>query len=118
LCEVTTHIRGLLYGNNQQTVEKIKQKHEVQKEYADMMLDNFPEKVYMFWSPYVPVGYMTEHLGEIDSLELVINKDYTSCVEEMKQLASENTNDLGNPFFKSFANFRALKISDSLHHNC
>ncbi|QHE51691.1 hypothetical protein [Pontibacillus sp. HMF3514] len=100
LCEVTTHIRGLYYGNNQQTVEKIKQKHGVQKEYADMMLQNFPEKVYMFWSPYVPVGYMTEHLGEIDSLELVINQDYTACVEEMKQLASENTNDLGNPFLR------------------
>ncbi|WP_052659437.1 hypothetical protein [Bacillus alveayuensis] len=28
LCEVT-NIRGLLYGNSQMTVEKIKQKHEV-----------------------------------------------------------------------------------------
>ena len=35
LCEVTTHIRGLLYKNNQETVARIKRKHKRQKEYAE-----------------------------------------------------------------------------------
>ncbi|GAA0595148.1 hypothetical protein GCM10009001_09090 [Virgibacillus siamensis] len=101
LCEVTTHIRGLLYGSNKTTVEKIKQKHKNQKDYADAMLNNFPNKVFMLWSPYVPVGYITENLRSIETLELVINQDYTSCVNEMKHIASKNTNDLGNPFLRT-----------------
>jgi len=32
LCEITTHIRGLLYVNNRQTVERIDKKHQMQKE--------------------------------------------------------------------------------------
>ena len=87
LCEVTTHISGLLYTNNQ-------------KEYAEKMLGNFSKKIFMFWSPYVPEGYITKHLREIETLELVLNKDYTACVEEMRQVAKQHTNDLGNPFLR------------------
>jgi hypothetical protein len=101
LCEVTTHIRGLLYGNNEKTVEKIIQKHCVQKEYAHLLLSDFKIIKYMLWSPYVPEGYITKHLGEIESLELVINKDYTRCINEMRSLAAKNTNDLGNPFLRT-----------------
>ncbi|WP_200894700.1 hypothetical protein [Bacillus alveayuensis] len=63
LCEVTTHIRGL-----HTTVEKIKQKHEVQKEYAELLLKDFPNRIYMFWSPYVLEGYITTELRKIDPL--------------------------------------------------
>lgn len=101
LCEVTTHIRGLLYRNNEYTVEKIKQKHRVQQEYADLLLENFPEKVFMLWSPYVPEGYITQNLKKVDTLNLVINKDYTKCIQEMKKVAAQNTNDLGNPFLRT-----------------
>jgi hypothetical protein len=101
LCEVTTHIRGLLYINNEKTVEKIKQKHCVQKEYAKLILSDFQTIKYMLWSPYVPEGYITKHLREIKSLELVINKDYSKCINEMRVLAANNTNDLGNPFLRT-----------------
>ena len=30
LCEVTTHIRGMLYKNNRETVDRIKRKHSHQ----------------------------------------------------------------------------------------
>lgn len=50
LCEVTTHIRGLLYGDNKKTVQKIRQKHEVQKEYAYTILKDFHNIVFMLWS--------------------------------------------------------------------
>lgn len=55
----------------------------------------------MFWSPYVPKGYLTNNLKEIESLQLVINNDYTKCVDEMRVFAGNNTNDLGNPFLRT-----------------
>ncbi len=60
LCEVTTHIRGLLYKNNKETVERIAKKHQRQKEYAEKFLNNFETVFYQFWSPVVPKGYITE----------------------------------------------------------
>lgn len=101
LCEVTTHIGGLLYENNKRTVEKILQKHNAQKEYVIEVLNKFPNIVYMFWSPYVPIGYVTTELQKIARLELVINKDYTKCINEMRKIAASKKNDLGNPFLRT-----------------
>ena len=61
LCEVTTHVRGLLYGDNQETVQRIERKHENQRRYADTHLKNFDPQ-FTFWSPYVPKGYLTTKL--------------------------------------------------------
>lgn len=41
----------------------------------------------MFGSPYVPEGYITKYLREIETFELVMNKDYTACIEKMRQVA-------------------------------
>ena len=41
LCEVTTHIRGLLYVDNKTTIKKIKEKHERQKDYSKNHLKDF-----------------------------------------------------------------------------
>jgi len=102
LCEVTTHISGLLYGSgNQSTVEKIKAKHQRQKEYAEKNLSNFPNKRYMFWSPVVPKGYITTELARIDGLELIVNGTYAKCVDELRAIAKNTTNDMGNPFFRT-----------------
>ena len=108
LCEVTTHIRGLLYKDNKTTIIKIKNKHERQKEYAKERLSNFKSHKFMFWSPVVPVGYLTEHLDEIKSLESVINGEYKKRIEELRELASKTTHDARNPFF------RMLQITEHL----
>ena len=100
LCEVTTHIRGVLYKNNQETVSRIKKKHKRQKEYADKQLANFKNHVFMFWSPVVPVGYITEHLNEIESLEKIINGEYRKRIEQLRLLAKNTTHDSRNPFFR------------------
>ena len=100
LCEVTTHIRGLLYKDNKTTVARIKQKYQKQKEYAKEYLADFPSRHFMFWSPVVPKGYITEELGKIKGLELVINSEYTSCVNELRQMAKIMSNDTVNPFFQ------------------
>ena len=100
LCEVTTHIRGLLYENNQETVSRIKKKQQRQKEYAKNYLTNFKNHKIMFWSPVVPVGYITEHLGNIEGLELVINGEYKKRIEKLRELAGKTTHDARNPFFR------------------
>jgi len=48
LCEVTTHITGLLYKDNKTTIEKIKIKHKKQKEYANKYLPGFLKRHFMF----------------------------------------------------------------------
>jgi Holliday junction resolvase-like predicted endonuclease len=100
LCEVTTHIRGLLYKNNRETVARITKKHERQKWYAQLYLSNFEVIRYMFWSPVVPVGAVTEGLSQLPELELIINVNYTEKVRELEALAKDSTHDAGNPFFR------------------
>lgn len=100
LCEVTTHIRGLLYSSNQDSVARVARKHERQQHYAAKYLDNFSNIRYQFWSPVVPKGYLTENLAKIETLELVINGEYKQRIDELRQLASKVTYDARNPVFR------------------
>jgi len=100
LCEVITHIRGVLYKDNITTVNKINIKYERQKEYANKYLSGFPKRYFMFWSPVVPKGYITEELEKIDGLDLIINNRYAQRIDELREKAKELTNDVGNPFFR------------------
>ncbi|MBN1584467.1 MAG: hypothetical protein JXA89_27425 [Anaerolineae bacterium] len=107
ICEVVTHLDGIKYGNNATTIERIKKKHERQRDYAREHLSDF-EPVFMLWSPVVPVGYLTEYLGAIKTLELCINGTYSECIDELRDQARSTTRDAGNPFF------RALQILEHL----
>ena len=100
LCEVTTHILGMLYKDNRTTVERIAKKHENQRSYAQEYLKNFHHFRYMLWSPRVPRGYITEHLTEIEGLELVINGAYGQRIAELQALAARTTHDTGNSAFR------------------
>ena len=102
LCEVTTHIRGTLYKDNSTTVERITKKNERQKNYAQKYLQNFPHHRFMFWSPVVPEGYITNRLKSIDGLELVINSEYAKCVDELREKAQVLTHETNNPFLGCF----------------
>ena len=82
LCEVTTHIRGLLYKDNKESIKRITRKHQNQQNYANARLTDF-EPVFMFWSPNVPKGYLTEQLANISTLELVINSEYKCRVKKL-----------------------------------
>ena len=108
LCEVTTHIRGLLYTNNRTTIERVKQKHQRQRDYAKRYLGDFKVHKFMFWSPVVPVGYLTENLNKIDGLDLVINGSYRDRVGQLRDRARTEAHDTGNPFF------RAMQITEHL----
>lgn len=102
LCEVTTHIRGVLYGDGaDDTVKRIASKYKrQQKYYDDTLKDNFKRVHYMFWSPVVPIGKVTSELSKIKGLELVINEEYTKRVDELRKKSVELTNDVGNPAFR------------------
>lgn len=99
VCEVTTHIRGLLYKDNRTTVERIAKKHARQKRYAAQYLKTFRSE-FMFWSPVVPRGYITSHLEQLEDLQLVINGEYKKRIEALSELAQNTTHDARNPVFR------------------
>ena len=100
LCEVTTHIRGLKYGNSAKTLQKVKDKYKRQKQYAKKYLKTFPNIRYMFWSPNVPVGVLTKGLNKLKGLELYINGKYKLCITDLMYEAAIATHDARNPFFR------------------
>lgn len=90
LCEVTTHLEGLLIGKGyESTIKKIREKHEWQVEYAQKQLRAFTP-VYQFWSPWVPEGALLRGLEQISGLQLVVNSEYTRRVEKLKAKAREH----------------------------
>lgn len=99
LCEVTTHIRGIQYGDQRTTIERIKKKYHRQQQYGAKYLSDFSRQ-HMFWSPVVPKGFLTNALSEIDGLQCVINGEYKRRVGELQVLAAETTHDARNPVFR------------------
>jgi hypothetical protein len=100
LCEVTTHLGGLLYGTYETTITRIQEKFNRQKRYARKHLRDFTDIHFMFWSPVVPEGGLTERLSKMGGLEVVINQAYTRCVRELEEAARATTRDTGNPVFR------------------
>jgi len=109
ICEVTTHILGLNYGDYQKTIKRVKEKHQRQKEYVKKYLEDFHEIHFMFWSPIVPEGSLTNELKQMEKLELVVNKEYTKCIDELKEKAKKIASDIGNPFFRSLQILERLR---------
>lgn len=110
LCEVTTHIKGLNYGGNPETLARVKKKFLKLKEYARTYLaPRFKHHKFMFWSPVVPVGYLTKGLAEIDGLELVINGVYKRRAHLLMDIASREKQDTGNPVFRVLQILGALR---------
>ena len=99
LCEVTTHIKGLLYVDNKTTLDRVTKKFRRQQLYAKQYLGNFKKPRFMFWSPVVPKGFLTENLARIEGLELILNQNYRECVDRLRTRARSETHPTGNPFF-------------------
>src|SRR6266849_4060802 len=108
VCEVTTHILGLLYKNNAESVARVRRKHLRQRRYAKRFLKSFDTHKFMFWSPVVPVGYLTTHLNKIDGLDVVINGRYKGCIDKLRLLAKKHAHETQNP------SFRVLQILEHL----
>ena len=67
---------------------------------------------YMFWSPVVLKGKLTEAFNkneEFKGLIFVINEKYNKCIEELRGKAKELSNDTGNPAFRLLQIIEHLK---------
>lgn len=100
LCEVTTHLDGLLIGGGgEATIAKLTDKHARQKLYAErhLHLPDFNAR-FMFWSPVVRPGLIAPLRGI--GFELFINSMYRDAIDELRELASSSTSDANNPAFR------------------
>lgn len=79
---------------------RVAAKHERQKAYATKYLSNFENHHFQFWSPVVPVGYLTTNLAQISGLELIINGEYKRRIEQLRERAKKETHDARNPVFR------------------
>lgn len=100
LCEVVTHLRGYRFGGStSKAVDRVLRKHRLQTRYAKENLPGFDHQ-YMFWSPRVAVGPLSEGLGKIEKLELVINEDYSRRIEELREEARKDPRATSNSAFR------------------
>lgn len=106
LCEVATHLRGLLYGNNNaDTLARIN--HKI-KRAAAFAATHFPgrEPVFMLWAPIVSRG-LSRSLSAIQeksiegiTLNFIINREYTACIRRLRNIARDNIKTTDEPAFR------------------
>ena len=63
----------------------------------------------MFWSPYVPEGYLTTRLAEIEGLQVIINRECKRRVDTLMGKARKERQDTGNPVFRVFQLLGSLR---------
>jgi hypothetical protein len=107
LCEVITHIRGVLYGSGYAaTVSKIRDKVGRARDFAAA---TFPGQEHRFeiWSPIVPSGAVKlfDELAEAYSSEdldvqFVVNERYTERVQELVTHARGSTKATSEPAYR------------------
>ena len=100
LCEVATHILGMLYsGKTGDSIAKVRKKFKNQKKFAKKQLGNFKNIHFQFWAPKV-ITSRAKELYKIRGLESVINQDYTTKVNQLRAEAKQITKVVNNPAFR------------------
>jgi len=116
--EVTTHLGGMTYGGNTQTVEKIRSKLARAQKFA---ADRFPdyEHYYEIWSPRVPEGQMTaafdrmtEEFPSEGRLTFVINKTYGDRIQQLVEIARTNEKSTSDPAFRLLQVLARVRTTD------
>jgi hypothetical protein len=107
LCEVITHIRGVLYGSGYAaTIAKIRDKVGRARDFAAV---TFPGDVhrYEIWSPIVPSGAVRQfdELAEAFSseeldVEFIVNDRYTARVQELVNHARGSSKATNEPAYR------------------
>lgn len=105
--EVTTHLDGMTYGGNKQTVAKVRDKLIRAQRFAQ---DKFPDDQHHFqvWSPRVAVGAMTiefeamsaEFEARGERLAFVVNRSYGDAVQRLIDVAQTNGKATSDPAFR------------------
>jgi len=107
LCEVATHLRGLLYGDsNAATVERVSHKIKLAAAFAAA---NFPDRepVFILWAPTVSWGLVRE-LARLQAdpfareiaIKFIFNHDYTACIRRLRDVARHNIKTTDEPAFR------------------
>lgn len=136
VCEVVTHLDGNLYSGEpnterwtdytdndayQYSLEKLWAKFTNDYQYVSETFPDAENYAFQFWAPAVTgwqrggdlidglEGLAAEFEHEYgESLELIINQDYTKRIEELKEEAEGDTSAYGIP------TFRLLQILENL----
>lgn len=122
-CEVVTHLHGTLYSGNpdtdewteygsdgyQYTLERLWDKFCEDYELLTDVFDDAEKYVLQFWSPVVPNGQLTDGLAELQrkfeekhgvEIDFVINGEYSTRVNELRQEASQTKKSYDEPAFR------------------
>lgn len=107
LCEVATHLRGLLYGDsNAATIERVS--HKIKKA-AAFAAANFPDRepVFMLWAPVVSRGLVRElarlqadPISREITIKFIFNHNYTACIRRLQDIARQNVKTTDEPAFR------------------
>lgn len=105
--EVTTHLDGMTYGGNKQTVAKVRDKLVRAQRFAQ---EKFPDDQHHFqvWSPRVAVGAMTSQFDAMSAefeargerLAFVMNQSYGDAVQRLIEVAKSNGKATSDPAFR------------------
>lgn len=123
-CEVVTHLHGTLYSGTpdedgwwaeyggegyQYTLKRLWDKFHEDYHLLTEVFEDADTYVLQFWSPVVPEGILTNGLDELQQrfeakygvkIDLVINGEYTSRVNKLRQRASETKKSYDEPAFR------------------
>lgn len=126
VCEVAVHlVTGLLYtkGSAPNNVAKLTEKFSRDIEFARKYFPDYKQH-FMLWSPVIKnskasaVLNQERDLREIDeqikskyqvSIEFVVNADFQSRLDELRDYAGSKTEELKNPVLRLFQIEQALK---------
>jgi hypothetical protein len=106
-CEVTTHIEGLNYGGFDRTVQKIRDKIDRARRFAE---STFPDEIhrYEIWSPVVAVGRLTKEFSQLESefsnssldVRFIVNELYARRIHDLVEHARRNSSATSEPAYR------------------
>jgi len=106
ICEVIVQLDGLKLGpDNRTTLQNLRKRFEKMKYYGEKFFANF-NKQYMFWSPYVPKGALTDGLSKLHvelsiNISFKVNKFFREDIVRLMEKARSSTSDYGEPFLRA-----------------
>ncbi|MBP2018821.1 Holliday junction resolvase-like predicted endonuclease [Symbiobacterium terraclitae] len=119
LCEVTTHIDGMLYGAGyDDTRDKVRDKLLRARDYAEAQFPGWKHE-FQQWAPVVRPA-MATRLAELEhelfqfhgmNVSMVINGRYAERVDELRRLAAQTLSATDEPAF------RVLQILEHLRRD-
>jgi len=117
VCEVAVHLGGLQYNKNGKpdNYDRFIKKFEKDIAYANNRFDSTYEKMYMLWSPVVrnsKEGSKYNQLVDVErvkqdlkskhniELQLVINKTFLDCLDELRLYVGGQTEEMKSPILR------------------